>query len=297
MDEGEVGDGSSDNGSGRRRTAAAVLLAAGLAGLATPASAQIYTRVRNGVVEATNAPSSREFRLTYPGKGRVIHSRGFRIRASNNAVYNHHIEAAATLHRVDIALVRAVMQVESQFDHLAVSTAGAQGLMQLMPDTARRFGVSDSFDPRQNIFGGVAYLRFLLDLFGGDVDRVLAGYNAGENAVLKYNGIPPYKETQNYVRKIRGLLDGGGGSDFSPGQAAFLTPSGNFGRPAASASLTVVPLSTSVKTAAVMARAGGRPRPLKPRTYYKWMGGDGVLHISQDPPGDGVTFSTIRALD
>jgi hypothetical protein len=291
----ELGDGSSDAGSRTRRTAGVVLLAAGLIGLATPASAQIYTRVRNGVVEATNAPSSREFRLTYPGKGRVIHSRGFRVRASNNAVYNHHIEAAATLHRVDIALVRAVMQVESQFDHLAVSTAGAQGLMQLMPDTARRFGVSNSFDPRQNIFGGVAYLRVLLDMFGGDVDLALAGYNAGENAVLKYDGIPPYKETQNYVRKIRGILDGGGG-DFNPGQAAFLTPSGAFGRPA-TASLTVTPLSTSVKTAAVMARAGGRPRPLKPRTYYKWMGGDGVLHVSQDPPGDGVTFSTIRALD
>jgi hypothetical protein len=274
-----------------RHSAAGLVVLAALA--AASAEAQIYTRTNgNGVVEATNVPDS-GFRLTYPGKGTLIHSRGFSGRYTGE--YDHHIEAAAATWGVSPMLVRAVIQAESSFDRHAVSSKGAQGLMQLMPFTARRFGVADAFDARQNVFGGVQYLRLLLDMFGGDVALALAGFNAGENAVVRFSGIPPYKETQNYVRKIRGILDGGGG-DFNPGQAAFLTPSGAFGRPA-TASLTVTPLSTSVKTAAVMARAGGRPRPLKPRTYYKWMGGDGVLHISQDPPGDGVTFSTIRALD
>lgn len=300
-------DGSDRRQADRRVGTRVVMsaLAAALLATAGDAEAQIYTRVKNGVVEATNVPSAKEFRLTYPGKGRLIHSRGFRVRASNNAVYNQHIEAAAAQHGVSIQLVRAIVQIESQFDQYAVSTAGAQGLMQLMPDTARRFGVRDSFDARQNIFGGVAYLRFLLDMFHGDVELAAAGYNAGENAVLKYNGVPPYKETQGYVRKLRAVLDaseGGGGGTATAGStaAAFHTPNpGIFGRNpvkpvAASLTITATPLSSSVRSASA-ARAKGTP--LKPRTYYKWQGSDGVLHVSQDPPAEGTPFSTIRALD
>src|SRR5262245_25533193 len=170
--------------------------------------AQIYTRVNgNGVVEATNVPDTSDFRLTYPGKGTLIHSRGFR--GSYSGEYDSHIEAAASLHGVASALVRAVIAVESEFDRFAVSSKGAQGLMQLMPDTARRLGVADAFDARQNIFAGVQYLRWLLDMFGGDLSQALAGYNAGENAVVRYRGVPPYKETQNYVRKIQSLLSSG----------------------------------------------------------------------------------------
>ena len=174
---------------------------------APPAYAQVYTRKNaNGVVEATNVPASRDFRLTYPGKGTVIHSQAYRMRPSYNGEFNHHIAAAAALHGVSVDLVRAVIQVESDFDHLARSSKGAQGLMQLMPDTARRFGVSNAYDPRQNIFGGVRYLRWLLDLFRGDVVLAAAGYNAGENAVLRYSGVPPYKETRGYVDKVQSLL-------------------------------------------------------------------------------------------
>ena len=104
---------------------------------------------------------------------------------------------------VDPVLVYAIMHQESTFKTHAVSPKGARGLMQLMPKTAARYGVTNIFEPRQNIEGGARYLRFLLDLFDGDVELALAGYNAGEGAVMKYgNRIPPYSETQEYVRRI-----------------------------------------------------------------------------------------------
>ena len=201
--------GSDDDRRGRRFRAAAVAAAVLGASLVVPpgAGAQIYTRKNaKGVIEATNVPSRSDYRLTYPGKGRVIHSKAYRLRRSYNGEFDAHITDAAATHNVHVDLVRAIIQVESDYDHLAVSSKGAQGLMQLMPDTARRFGVANSFDPRDNIFGGVKYLRFLLDLFGGDLALVAAAYNAGENAVLRYNGVPPYRETQGYVEKVGGLL-------------------------------------------------------------------------------------------
>ena len=190
-----------------RRDARRTLGAASAVGvalfLAVPGEAQIYTR-RNekGVVEATNVPAARGYRLTYPGKGTLIHSTEYRLRRSYNGEFDQHIAAATSAYKVDLELVRAIIQVESDFDNLARSSKGAMGLMQLMPATARRFGVGDPWNPRQNIFGGVQYLRFLLDMFSGDVSLALAGYNAGERAVEKYRGIPPYAETRNYVKKI-----------------------------------------------------------------------------------------------
>lgn len=114
---------------------------------------------------------------------------------------------------VDPYLIFCVMQQESSFRATATSTDGAQGLMQLMPATAARFGVTNSYDPAQNISAGARYLKFLLDLFDGRVDLALAGYNAGEGAVQKYgNRVPPYAETQNYVRVIGTRYTQGGGS-------------------------------------------------------------------------------------
>ncbi|MFI5184985.1 MAG: lytic transglycosylase domain-containing protein, partial [Vicinamibacteria bacterium] len=166
-------------------------------GLATTGHAQIYTRMNsNGVIEATNVPAGAGFRLTYVGKGTLIHSRGFFPRAYGGE-FDSHIEAAAAVNGVSVDLLKAVITAESEFDPLAVSSKGAQGLMQLMPFTARRFGVSDSFDPRQNIFGGAQYLRFLLDTFQGDVSLALAGYNAAENAVARFKGLPPFKESRS----------------------------------------------------------------------------------------------------
>jgi hypothetical protein len=279
----------------RRRAGAGaagfVLMAVAMAS-APPAQAQVYTRKNaNGVVEATNVPASRDFRLTYPGKGTVIHSAAYKMRPSYNGEFNHHIAAAASLHGVSVDLVRAVIQVESDFDHLARSSKGAQGLMQLMPDTARRFGVANAYDPRQNIFGGVRYLRWLLDLFRGDIALAAAGYNAGENAVLRYNGVPPYKETRGYVEKVQALL----GMTPTPlattaqTAAAFFTPSaGGALRPAAA--------PASLRTARASAKKG-KLQPARPRVFYKWSDDQGVLHVTQSPPSEGVVYSMIRALD
>jgi hypothetical protein len=113
------------------------------------------------------------------------------------------IVGAGQRHGVDPVLLYAIMHRESAFRKRAVSHAGARGLMQLMPATARRFGVGDIFDPAENIEGGTRYMRWLLDKFGGDVRLALAGYNAGEGAVMKYGWrVPPYRETQEYVRRI-----------------------------------------------------------------------------------------------
>lgn len=111
-------------------------------------------------------------------------------------------EAAAT-YRLDPALIRAVIKQESNFNPGAVSYAGAGGYMQLMPDTAEELGVTDVFDARQNIFGGAKYLRKQIDKFG-DYRHALAAYNAGPGNVRKYGGVPPFKETQNYVNKVLG---------------------------------------------------------------------------------------------
>jgi hypothetical protein len=271
-----------------------VLMALALASAPT-ARAQVYTRKNaNGVVEATNVPASRDYRLTYPGKGTVIHSRAYRLRPSYNGEYNHHIAAAAALHGVDTEFVRAIIQVESDFDHLARSSKGAQGLMQLMPDTARRFGVTNAYDPRQNIFGGVRYLRWLLDMFRGDVSLAAAGYNAGENAVLRYGGVPPYKETRGYVDKVQTLLGGGGLYTPLPtaaqATAAFFTPDpGAFSRPA------VAP--ASLRGAAAAPARKGKLQPARPRVYYKWTDTQGVLHVTQTAPAEGVVYTMIRALD
>jgi soluble lytic murein transglycosylase-like protein len=115
------------------------------------------------------------------------------------------IQRLAQQYSVDPHLVRAIITVESNFDPHAVSRAGAQGLMQLMPDTAARYRVDDPFDPYANIEGGIRYLRDLLRLFPSDLRHVLAAYNAGEGAVQQYGGIPPYPETQRYVERVLAL--------------------------------------------------------------------------------------------
>jgi soluble lytic murein transglycosylase-like protein len=115
------------------------------------------------------------------------------------------INEAAKTHGVDPRLVAAVAARESAWNAAAVSRTGACGIMQLMPATARLLGISNIFDSRENIFGGTRYLRTLLDSFNGDVDLTLAAYNAGPGAVQKFGGIPPYRETQDYVRRVRAV--------------------------------------------------------------------------------------------
>jgi soluble lytic murein transglycosylase-like protein len=116
--------------------------------------------------------------------------------------YDEHIRQAAALYQIPEALIRAVIKVESDYDPRAVSYAGARGLMQLMPETAELLGVRDIHDPRENIFGGVRYLRVLANMFNGDLDFTIAAYNAGQNAVIQHRGIPPYAQTRDYVVKV-----------------------------------------------------------------------------------------------
>lgn len=121
---------------------------------------------------------------------------GSSVRATR---FDDYIREAARLYRIPEALIRAVIKVESNFDPRAVSPANARGLMQMIPATAERMMVNDIFDPRQNILGGTRYLRILANTFNGNLQLTIAAYNAGERAVARYGGIPPYEETQRYV--------------------------------------------------------------------------------------------------
>jgi len=121
--------------------------------------------------------------------------------AHNRSLIDRHIKNAAYLYEIDSALIKAVIRQESAFKIDAKSRKGAMGLMQLMPDTAKQYKVSDILDPKQNIYAGTAHLRYLMRRYN-DLPLALAAYNAGEGAVRRYNGIPPYPETQNYVRSV-----------------------------------------------------------------------------------------------
>lgn len=146
-------------------------------------------------------PQRREFHPPRFSKPRNITLK----QANRLAKYAPLIQEAAAKHNVPVELICGVILQESGGNHRARSHAGAKGLMQLMPATARRFGVKNAYDPKQNIEGGTKYLRWLLDRFNGDIELVLAGYNAGEGNVEKYgNKIPPFRETQNYVPAVLG---------------------------------------------------------------------------------------------
>ena len=180
-----------------------------------------------GLLAALAAPASAEVRVTVKDGRRLIYNDGpaniqaseqwLAARMARASSWDGLIDAAARQHAVDPKLVKSVMLVESGFNPAAVSKKGARGLMQLMPDTAAENGVSDVHDPAQNIAGGVRYLSHLLTTYGGDLVKSLAAYNAGEAAVDRYDGIPPYDETQLYVRKTlaayygKSVLGGGFG--------------------------------------------------------------------------------------
>ena len=149
------------------------------------------------------APSSTAEIHKYVDKDGMVHLTNMPIQAGADFEgYHTVIWKAAERYWVNYALVKAVIKTESNFNPLAVSRAGAKGLRQLMPGTADALGVDDSFHPEENIQGGVRHLRYLLDRFKGDLSLALAAYNAGEKVVFRYNGIPPYKETRKYIRRV-----------------------------------------------------------------------------------------------
>jgi len=155
-------------------------------------------------VAVTDGLAQRESVTNFGGAkltmGSSPHLKGF---TTGNPVYDSYIVDSSRRYSIDPLLIYAQMHQESSFKLKATSHKGASGLMQLMPATARRFGVTSIYDPRQNIDAGVKYMRWLLDTFKGDVVLALAGYNAGEGAVMKYGwNVPPYRETREYVRRI-----------------------------------------------------------------------------------------------
>ena len=125
----------------------------------------------------------------------------------NISQYDDLIIKASEKHKIEPALIKAIIKAESNFNHRAVSPKGARGLMQLMPATASSLQVQDSFHPENNIEGGVKYLRYLLNYFNGNLPLALAAYNAGENAVIRHRGVPPYRETQVYIQRVLSYLD------------------------------------------------------------------------------------------
>lgn len=192
-------------------------LAASASGQTSPAYQVDNFDFANAVRIEVPAPSkpkvevktvARNYRYT-PPEGSLIHTTSMAANPSLNGfttgdpTVDDFIVESGRRNAVDPLLLYSIMHQESTFKTRAMSPKGARGLMQLMPPTAARFGVTNIWDPRQNIEGGARYMRFLLDLFSGDVRLALAGYNAGEGAVMKYGyDVPPYSETQEYVRRI-----------------------------------------------------------------------------------------------
>jgi soluble lytic murein transglycosylase-like protein len=188
----------------RSRRICAILLASLL--ISNEVQADIYKFISNdGRIYYTDKPKNSLYK-------RIIRTRPINYSAAlpyigtNKKKFADLIAEAANRHQVDVRLLHAVIQAESAYDAGAISSAGAVGLMQLMPDTARRYGVSNRNDPVQNIDGGTHYLKDLLRMFNSNLNLAVAAYNAGENAVIRYNrSIPPYPETQNYVKTVMSL--------------------------------------------------------------------------------------------
>jgi soluble lytic murein transglycosylase len=177
------------------------LVAAAFLATATPAGAEVYRlKTADGTVHFTNAPNDPRYQRLGFKSGTA--AGWLRVPRGETAPYMSEIRTACERYGVPDRLVSAVIRAESGFNPKAVSRKGARGLMQLMPSTASTLGVRDSFDPRQNIDGGVRHLRALMDRFSNNLPLAIAAYNAGESAVLAHGGIPPYPETREYVSRV-----------------------------------------------------------------------------------------------
>ncbi|OGI67725.1 MAG: hypothetical protein A2W18_15300 [Candidatus Muproteobacteria bacterium RBG_16_60_9] len=184
------------------------LLVLGLTGANLAQAALFVYELPDGSrVVTDHALNGRHYRLIRVGEtarniGKLAAHQDPQLFRADPTTYDRLIRRVAGEHEVDFALVKAVMHVESGFNPYAKSHKGALGLMQLMPTTAQRYGIDDAYDPVNNVVAGVKHLKYLLTMFNHKHKLVLAAYNAGENAVSRYRGIPPYPETQAYVRKV-----------------------------------------------------------------------------------------------
>jgi len=170
-----------------------------------PARADIYRyEDEEGIVHFTDAPTDKRFKIFMRDlkKDKQLRTKLRLSCAVNPAEYENLIRTCADKYGVSASLIKAVIHAESGYNPNAVSPKGASGLMQLMPGTAKTLKVGNSLDPKDNVEGGVKYLRFLLDTFRGDVSLALAAYNAGLNKVARFGGIPPYAETRSYVNRV-----------------------------------------------------------------------------------------------
>lgn len=184
-----------------------------LATISTAAASEKYykTRAKDGSILFSDAPANNGtlLRTSYsnhygkPMATASCNGISLQIMADRAGFIEGDIEAAAKQHKVDPLLIKAITRVESCFDPHAVSVAGAQGLMQLMPATAAELNVTQPFDEKQNLMGGAKYIAQMLSMFDNDLDLALAAYNAGPGNVRKYKGIPPFKETQQYVQQVK----------------------------------------------------------------------------------------------
>jgi len=171
--------------------------------LPQPSAAGIYRyEDENGVIHFTNCPRDPKFKLYIRESKEDVENGSRFFSAKDSKQYDLLISEFSKKYQVDFALIKAIIRAESGFNPAAVSRKGARGLMQLMPETASRLNVSNSFNPRENIEGGVRYFKYLLSLFNDDLRLSLAAYNAGENIVAEVRSIPPYRETVDYVRKV-----------------------------------------------------------------------------------------------
>ena len=183
------------------------LCAGGLFALTTPriVSADIYRYVdEDDIVHFTDAPTDKRFKVFMRDlkKDKELRTKLKYASSVNPAEFDQLIKTCSDRYGVNPSLVKAVIHAESGYNPNAVSSKGASGLMQLMPGTAKSLKVANRFNPKDNVEGGVKYLRFLLDTFQGDVSLAIAAYNAGLNKVAKYGGIPPYNETRTYVTRV-----------------------------------------------------------------------------------------------
>jgi soluble lytic murein transglycosylase-like protein len=173
-----------------------------LAMVNTPALADIFLYIdKEGVMHFSNAPTHNRYRV-YMKENSDSPAPVEKSYKPDTDKYDHLIAESCRLHGVDFALVKAIIRAESCFDPYAISSKGAEGLMQLLPVTSKRLNVANPFDPHENIKGGVQYLKYLLDRFNYDLRLSLAAYNAGETTVAQVNGVPNYRETKNYVAEV-----------------------------------------------------------------------------------------------
>jgi soluble lytic murein transglycosylase-like protein len=187
-----------------------LLLGAAVAGVAqadAKPNLYVYELPDGSRIVTDHALNNKQYRLVrvgtnVRGTGHLVASRDSQLFRADPSTYDPLIKKAAAQYGVDFALVKAIMHVESSFNPYAASHKGALGLMQVLPGTARRHGVEDVYDPQQNIEAGVRHIKYLSEMFNHKQYLVIAAYNAGENAVVRHGGIPPYAETQAYVRKV-----------------------------------------------------------------------------------------------